>query len=58
MLEREASEKRGTRGKKLDAEWAGGRRGSGSGGGGEVGGGDKGKKWGRNTATKSNLGTQ
>ena len=34
--------------KEFDAECAGGRRGSG--GGGEVGGSDKGKKWGENTA--------
>jgi hypothetical protein len=45
VLEREASEKRGTSGKELGAECAGGRRGSG--GGGEVGGSDKGKQWGR-----------
>jgi hypothetical protein len=45
VLEREASEKRGTSGKELDADCAGGRRGSG--GGREVGGSDKGKKWGR-----------
>ena len=36
VLEREASKKRGTSGKKLDAEYAGGRRGSGGGGKGGV----------------------
>jgi hypothetical protein len=45
VLERGASEKRGTSGKELNAECAGGRRGSGGGGGG--GGSDKGKTWGR-----------